>query len=201
MENSKKNKEVHFLELNGLTPAVFNINGHTKEFNIFELMKVGTLIQRHLKSCSILVEDLNFYRHFEKNLDELLDNMEEKFKSLPRAQKYYCVGNNFARFLDTAHEVPNSGGKRLCNNNEASKIIERDYKEAYGENTLKFDAEMSYCYVSTKSREEAKCFELFVYNKYIKPQLEPWYEGWDEFVKLWKETPQEDKNEFAFFNH
>ena len=192
--DKKKNKEVHFLELNGLTPAVFNINGHTREFNIFELMKVGTLIQSHLKTCSILVDDLNFYRHFEDNLDEMLDKMEKDFK---RGHREYCVGNNFARFLNTAHEVPRAGGMKICDNNKASKIIERDYKKEYGENTLKFDVEMSYCYVYTKDRAEAKRFELFTYNKYIKPQLEPWYDGWDEFVKLWKESPRETKEEFV----
>jgi hypothetical protein len=58
---------------------------------------------------------------------------------------------------------------------------------------------MSYCYVYTRDRKEAKQFELFTYRKHIKPQLEAWYEGWDDFVKLWENTSQEDKDNFVNF--
>ena len=61
------------------------------------------------------------------------------------------------------------------------------------DNDLKFDAESSYCYVTTTYREEAKAFKLYVYNKYIKEYISGWLEGWDDFVKEWKAAPDDEK--------
>lgn len=193
MKNPKENSKPNFLQVDGLNPAVFNINGQTREFNIFELVEFYEFLKDHLITCSHLINTLNFYSNFEETLDERLDEMEKDFKERNNSREY-CVGNNFAKFINTTHKIPKSKVK-MSDNHKACKIVKRDYEEQFGKkHTLTFDAEMSYCYIYTKNREEAKQFELFAYNKYIKPVLESWYTGWDQFVKLWKSAPQNLKD-------
>lgn len=188
-----------FLQLDSFKGAEFNIEGKTKSYSIMEMLKLKDFIDSHLKMCAYHWRDLNYYKDYdEAKVEQYLSEQEE---GQTQAQEYlnqdeeieYSLGDNFAKFLETSNG-------RFVDNNEAAKIIKKEYTEKFGENTLVFDPEMSHCYVYTKDREEAKRFLLFVYNKHIKPYLEPWYKGWDDFVKDFKNASELDKQKFDNLN-
>ena len=187
-----------FIQLDSFKGAKFNINGETKSYSIMQLFKMRNVIDQHLKNCAYLWRDLNYYKDFETKVEQLLSEQEE---GQTQSQEYlnqdkkiqYSLGENFAKFLETSNG-------RFADNHEAAKIIKKKYTEKFGDNTLEFDSEMSYCYVYTKNKDEAKQFLLFVYEKYIKSFLEPWYEGWNEFVKEFNDAPETDKQLFDNMN-
>lgn len=178
-----KNKP-NLLQLHSFNKAVFNTGGAPRELTLLELMKLSQMINSHLKACSEMIHYLQYYKDFESNLEEVLKD------SFREDDNEYSIGASFPMFMDD-----------VKNNDQAAEIIKKEFKEEHGENTLIFDPEHSHCYVYTKNKEEARKFLLFTYNKYIKPTLEPWYEGFDEFMKEFLAAPKEERNQFVFLGN
>ena len=180
-----------FVEITAFKGAEFNINGETRTFSIMELFKLKDVLKEHLKTCAHLWRDLNYYKDYdEAKVDKYLSEQEEDQEQVQeyKEELQYSLGENFAKFLGTSSV--------MADNHQASDILKKEYTEKFGENTLEFDAEMSHCYVYTKDKQEAKQFLLFVYEKYIKSYLEPWYEGWDEFIEEFNNATELEKELF-----
>lgn len=170
-----------FVQFNGFNGATFNIDGKTKPYSVMELFKMKNVLDSHLKNCSHMWAHLEYYKDYgEARIEQRLKEQEDGIKT---AQDYleqdeefeYSIGDNYADYIKTSTGV-------MSDNHKAAKIIKKEYTKQFGKNTLVFDSEMSYCYVYTKDKKEAKQFMLFVYEKYIKPYLEPWCDGFDNFT-------------------
>jgi len=178
-----------FIQITAFKGAEFNINGETKSYSIMELFKLKDFLKGHLKTCAYLWRDLNYYKDFETKVDKYLTEQEE---GQEQAQEYlgqdekfeYSIGDNYAKYLE------------VSDNNKASRILKKEFTKKFGKNTLQFDAESSHCYVYTKDKEEAKQFLLFVYEKYIKSYLEPWYDGFDDFATEFNNATELEKQMF-----
>ncbi len=188
-----------FVTLNAFKGAEFNINGETKTYSIMELFKMKDFLKGHLKTCAHLYRDLKFYEDYdEAKIDKYLKEQED---GQSQAQEYlkqdedfqYSIGDNFANYFNTSN-------RKILGNHQAEVIIKKEYSDKFGQNTLDFDSEMSHCYVYTKDKEEAKQFLLFVYEKYIKSYLEPWYDGFDDFVIEFNNSSTNEKQMFDHLN-
>lgn len=183
-----------FIQLTSFQGAKFNIDGKTKSYSIMKLLKLKDFLDTHLKYCAYIYRDLDYYQDYETKVDQYLTEQEEGMKQaqehLKQGEEFeYSVSENFTKFLQTSNGI-------MLDNHQASKILKKEYTEKFGDNTLLFDAEMSYCYVYTKDREEAKQFLLFVYEKYIKSFLELWYDGFNEFATEFKNSTPEETQMF-----
>lgn len=181
------NKKPRLLQLNGFKNAIFNTGAEPRELNLLELANLNQMIRSHIKTCSEMISSLNYFKDFESKIEKVLED------SFREEDNEYEIGNEFCMYLE------NQGG--CSSNNEAAVIIQTDYEKKFGKSSLLFDPEHSYCYVYSKDKEEARKFLLFTYNKYIKPTLEPWYEGFDEFMQLLEKAPQKDKVHFIYLGH
>ena len=97
-------------------------------------------------------------------------NKENKKEGKPLQ---YQIGENFAAFLGMGRKI--NPGYTVSDNGEASYWIKKEYKKRFGKkavNKLDFDPESSYCYIYTTDKEEAIRFELWAYERIIKPALE-----------------------------
>jgi len=171
-----------FISMNAFENTIFNINGETREFNLIELLEMSDMIKEHLNICSYIAHYLNCYKDYENKIDSEIDDMELEINSGDITE--FSVGGEFNFFMG------------LSDNNAAAKKIKKDYTEEYGENTLIFDAEHSYCYVYTKNKAEAKQFQLFTYNNYIKPFLNNWNNGFEQFNELINDSKYKYKFQF-----
>jgi len=183
-----------FIHISAFKGAEFNINGETKSYSIMELFKFQDFLKGHLKTCAYLWRDLNYYKDFETKVEQILTEqnntkeLDEAFDIVDIVDEeeefQYSIGDNYAKFLE------------VSDNNKAAEILKKEYTKEFGQNTLEFDPESSYCYVYTEDREEAKQFLLFVYEKYIKSYLEPWYDGFDDFATEFKNSTPEERSMF-----
>lgn len=101
-----------------------------------------------------------------KIIEEHLDSFEET-EELNAME--YSLSDNYAMFTRSK-----SSNGLMCDNHDAAKILKTEYKKEFGIKSVKkliFDPEMSYCYIYTKDKEEAKRFLWWVYKKYISPTL------------------------------
>jgi hypothetical protein len=165
-----------------------------KKLNLFSALELYDLLKDNLKTIGYHLNQMNMYRHYADDVDSDLDKQETHFD---KENRVYSLGGNFAFFLQTKKDLGGDSGIIMADNNAAGDILKKAYKKAYPKNKIRFDAEMSYCYVETDSREEAKRFTLWMNEKYIKPWVDQYVEEWDEFVKLYDESTDERKSRLA----
>lgn len=184
------NKEEHkkpFMQLDGFKDALFNLGDNTRKMTFLELMDMHEIIRGHLVTCCRLFHDLKYYHNFEDRISRMLDEQEEQYKDHfadDGQPLFYSVGGNFGGFM----EISTISG--YSNNNEAARVLEEKYKQLNPDNTLEFDAEMSYCYVYTRDRKEAEEFLVYSYREIIRPFLAPWLENWETVAKLIENSPE-----------
>lgn len=164
-----------------------------KKINLFSVLELFDLLNDNLKTIGYHLSQMNMYRHYVDDIDADLDKQETHFDPENRV---YTLGGNFAFFLQTKRDVGDTG-IILADNNAAGKILKKAYNKAYPKNKIKFDTEMSYCYVETDSRKEAKRFMLWMNENYIKPWVDQHVEAWDEFVAIYDESTDERKSRIA----
>lgn len=166
-----------------------------KTINMLSAMEMVDLVRDYLRTISTHVHLMNYYRHYDKNIEEYLDN-EEKNRDPEEPKMEYEVGGNYAFFLQTKH---NTGcGVVYADNHKAAKLIKAAYKKDYPDAAITFDPELSYCYAYAKTREEAKRFMLWMWEHYIKPWVDDNLDGWDDFVAVHEKA---DKTQKALLTH
>jgi len=175
-----------FILMEAFKKTVFTIGGNAREFNFFEMIRLSNLIKKHLNTCVNMHHYLDCYQNFLEKIDDRLNKEEENWKKHREDKKYYHVGEDFAMFTNSETEMG------MCDNHAAEEIIRKVYEKQFPNHTLEFDSESSYCCVYTECRPEAKRFLEFTYREFIRPTLEPWFEGYEEFQKLMENATDED---------
>lgn len=164
----------------------------SKKLSLFGVLHLFDHLKDNLKTLGYYIQQMNIYSHYADNIDEELDEDEKHFDG--DYDRYHC-GGNFAFFLQTKHVVNDEIA--YADNNAAGDIIKKAYTEQYPDHKMNFNTEMSHCGVSTETRAEAKQFMLWMWEQYIKPWVDAHSEGWEDFVKQYKELPEEDQTRMS----
>ncbi len=179
-------KTTPFIQLDAFKNGVVTLGDNTREFNFLQLLELSDMIKEHLKACGNMIHYLSYYNEFLEKISERLDNQETLFEQEENDE--YKVGENFAMFTHSGTEIG------MADNHEAGRLIKKAYEKKFKDHTLIFDCESSYCHVYTKDRAEAKRFLEFTYREFVRPVLEPWYVGYEEFSNLFREASDKDKS-------
>lgn len=149
----------------------FSIGSEEKVVTIQTTSEIVQMLNDAIEHYSYWSRYIDYYKDFSlEKIEEILKQEESHFEE---DHNNYDVGENFAAFLQLKSE---SG--RFADNNEAIKIIEKDWVAEFGKShSLDFSSEMSMCCIYTSDREEAKKFIWWSYNKYIKPVLDSFTKG------------------------
>lgn len=164
-----------------------------KKINLFSTLELFDLLKDNLETIGYHINIMNMYRNYADDIDSDLDKQETYFDEENRV---YSLGGNFAFFLKTKKELGDSDIV-MADNNAAGDVLREAYEKAYPNNKIRFDTEMSFCYAETDSREEAKRFMLWMNEKYIQPWVDQYVEEWDEFVKFYDASTDEQKSRIS----
>lgn len=143
----------------------------TKSCDLIKLLQISEHINNNLNQLRNESYTMHTYQYYDRNIEADLDE-EENFDT----NEYSC-GANFVIFINEK-----SGYTRVTSNHEASKIIQEEFAKTYPDNTLIFDPEYSYCYITTTSKDEARSFRFWAYENYYKPWVMARVESWKQFI-------------------
>lgn len=193
--NTNKSLLVNVTDFSGVEfTIVNNVEGDKveaeKKLNLFSMLELFDLLKGSLETIGYNLNQMNMYRHYADEVDTDLNDQEEHFDEENRV---YTLGGNFAFFVQTKKDLGDSGIV-MADNHAAGDIIKKAYKKAYPRNKIRFDTEMSYCYVETDSRTEARRFILWMNENYIKPWVDQHLESWEEFIALYNQSTDERKS-------
>lgn len=166
----------------------------SKTLNLLSALELVDNLRSHLKYASDIAHTLNYYDDYAQNIEKMLDDDEKTFEKGDDDNRYH-MGCNMALFLN----LKKNGGDGImwADNHKASKIVRREFNKAFPGNKVEIDAEMSHCYISAKSREEASQFMTWANEKYYKPWVDAHRDGWEKFCEAYKSASQEQKELFS----
>jgi hypothetical protein len=103
------------------------------------------------------------------SLEKIRKELDLEEKAFDDENNEYRIGDEFSAFLETS-----SKNGRMADNNQAAKIIRKDWNTEFPEHKkdIEIDPEMSYCYIYTKKKDVAEKFLWWSYNKYKKPVID-----------------------------
>lgn len=168
MENTKDNQEKKVILSNSANGILLELGDESKKLTPEIVVGMKNHLSAWLKFYEHFIHYAKRYKNFSKqSVKEDLDNQEKEFLDEEGGSlDVYGIGENFATFMSQITD-------KVTDNNDVEDIIKKDWKEDYPQyaDDLEFDAEHSYCYIYTKSREVAEKFTVWAYEKYIKEVL------------------------------
>lgn len=148
---------------NGLDYVYIDVGSERKViFDMKTLIEIRDTLDDFIVFMSEMSQVVNYYYDFLEKIDDLLKKQEDDWSDPEPVE--YSVSENYALYLKALDE-----NQSKFDNKAAAEILEREYREEFGENDLKFEPETSYCFIYTENKEDAKRFLKWVYEKHIRP--------------------------------
>jgi hypothetical protein len=146
----------------------FQIGKEKKILSWKSIFQIKDTLKQHTQWYENWYPYIKYYENYSK------EKISEYLKNAKNEDGNYQIGDNYAIFLPEKLKPKSDNMPKMCDNNNAAKILSKEYKKEVGINRLKklsFDPEMSHCWISTKDLKEAENFLWWIYLKYIKPTL------------------------------